>query len=40
VCLIDPENRPSVRMGERLGYRPFRQATYRDKPMTLFERAP
>lgn len=40
VCLIDPENVASVRLGERLGYRPFEQTTYRDKPMTLFERMP
>ena len=40
VCLIDPENTSSVRLGERLGYRPFDQAEYRGKTLTLFERLP
>jgi RimJ/RimL family protein N-acetyltransferase len=40
VCIIDPENLPSVRLGERLGYRPFDEADYRGKKVTMFERLP
>lgn len=40
VCIIDPENMPSVRLGERLGYRPFDEADYRGKTVTMFERLP
>lgn len=38
VCIIDPANTPSLRLGERLGYRPFGQAEYRGKPVTMLER--
>ncbi|GAA4771723.1 GNAT family N-acetyltransferase [Stakelama sediminis] len=38
VCIIDPDNIPSVRLAERLGYRPFDTRRYHDKPVTLFER--
>jgi RimJ/RimL family protein N-acetyltransferase len=40
VCLINPENLASVRLGERLGYRPFGQAEYKGKTQTMFERVP
>jgi RimJ/RimL family protein N-acetyltransferase len=38
VCLIDPQNAPSVRLAERLGYRPYARTTYKDHPTVLFER--
>jgi RimJ/RimL family protein N-acetyltransferase len=40
VCIISPENLPSVRVAERIGYRPFGEATYKDKTVTMFERLP
>jgi RimJ/RimL family protein N-acetyltransferase len=40
VCIIDPANTPSIRLGERLGYRRFDGAEYRGKPVTMFERLP
>jgi RimJ/RimL family protein N-acetyltransferase len=40
VCIISPENLPSVRVAERLGYRPFSEAPYKGKPVTMFERLP
>lgn len=40
VCIIDPENTPSVRLGERLGYRPFGDVDYRGKTVRMFERLP
>ncbi|MBW4330636.1 GNAT family N-acetyltransferase [Stakelama sp. CBK3Z-3] len=39
VCIINPGNNPSVRLAQRLGYRPFDEAEYRDAPVTLFERS-
>ncbi|HVI53899.1 MAG TPA: GNAT family N-acetyltransferase [Luteibacter sp.] len=38
VCIIAPENQPSVRVAERLGYRAFGDATYKGKTVTKFER--
>ena len=38
VCLIDPENRGSVRVAEKCGYREFHRTTYKDHPVVLFER--
>ena len=38
VCLIGPENRPSIRVAEKCGYREFLRATYKGGPVLLFER--
>ncbi|MBB3909434.1 GNAT family N-acetyltransferase [Sphingomonas desiccabilis] len=38
VCLIHPDNLPSVRVAEKLGYRRFGEVRYRDAPGILFER--
>jgi RimJ/RimL family protein N-acetyltransferase len=40
VCLIDPANLASIRLAERLGYRPYARTTYKDHPTVLFERGP
>ena len=40
VCIINPENLPSVRVAERIGYRPFNEATYKGSTVTMFERLP
>jgi RimJ/RimL family protein N-acetyltransferase len=40
VCLIDPDNARSIRLAERLGYRPYAHTTYKDHPTVLFERLP
>jgi RimJ/RimL family protein N-acetyltransferase len=40
VCIIDPENLASVRVAERLGYRPFGETPYKGKTVTKFERLP
>ena len=40
VCIIAPDNLPSIRVAERLGYRPFGQTLYKDKAVTKFERMP
>jgi RimJ/RimL family protein N-acetyltransferase len=38
VCMIAPQNAPSIRLAERLGYRPLGEAAYRGSPTLLFER--
>jgi RimJ/RimL family protein N-acetyltransferase len=38
VCLIHPDNAPSVRLAEKLGYAPYARTTYKDQPVVLFER--
>jgi len=38
VCMISPDNAPSVRLAERVGYRPYAEADYRGSAVTLFER--
>ena len=38
LCMISPDNPASVRLAERVGYRPYRRTTYRDEPVQLFER--
>jgi RimJ/RimL family protein N-acetyltransferase len=37
TCLIDPENRASVRVAEKLGFREFARTTYHAAPVALFE---
>ncbi len=38
VCIIAPENTPSIRVAEKAGYRPSVLATYRGSPTQVFER--
>jgi RimJ/RimL family protein N-acetyltransferase len=38
VCIIDPDNAPSLRIAERTGYRPFGQAKVGDNGVIMFER--
>ncbi|HYG28499.1 MAG TPA: GNAT family N-acetyltransferase [Caulobacteraceae bacterium] len=38
VCMIDPENGASLRLAQKLGFRPLAETTYKDKPVILFER--
>lgn len=38
VCLIAPENRASLRVAEKCGYRELRRTTYKGQPTILFTR--
>ena len=38
VCIIDPENRASLAVAAKLGYREVTRTTYHDAPTILFER--
>jgi len=38
VCLIHPENRASLRVAEKCGYRELQRTTYKDHATILFER--
>ena len=38
VCMISPENLPSLRVAEKCGYREFARTTYKGDPIILFER--
>jgi RimJ/RimL family protein N-acetyltransferase len=38
TCLIDPENRASIRVAEKCGYRELQPAVYKDKPSLIFVR--
>lgn len=40
VCMISPENTPSVRVAEKAGYREYARTTYKGAPTVLYERAP
>lgn len=41
VCMISPENAPSLRMAEKFGFSPMRDTTLPDgEPIRLFERLP
>lgn len=40
VCIIDPDNAPSLRLARKLGYTVFGTASYRDAAVTMLERAP
>jgi len=36
--MISPENAPSVRLAERVGYRPYARADYKGSTVDLYER--
>lgn len=38
VCIIAPENLPSIRVAEKCGYQEFQRTTYKGKPALMFER--
>ncbi|PVE24988.1 GNAT family N-acetyltransferase [Microvirga sp. KLBC 81] len=38
VCIIAPENQPSIRVAEKCGYREFLHTTYKDNPTIMFMR--
>jgi RimJ/RimL family protein N-acetyltransferase len=38
VCLIDPENAPSLALAAKLGFRPYAQARYKGRDSVLLER--
>lgn len=38
VCIIDPENGPSLRVSEKLGFHPFAKAEYKGKAVTKLRR--
>ena len=38
TCIIDPDNAPSIRLAERLGYRFHTQGRYREAPILIFTR--
>lgn len=38
VCMISPDNAPSVKLAERVGYRPYAEADYKGSTVVLFER--
>ncbi len=38
VCMIDPDNAPSFRTAEKLGFRAFDRGNYRGKELVLLER--
>ena len=39
ICMIAPENAPSIRLAERHGYREAARSTYKGDPTILFRRA-
>ena len=38
VCLIHPENTPSIRLATKFGYEEVRRTTYKDRDVILFSR--
>jgi RimJ/RimL family protein N-acetyltransferase len=38
VCMIAPENGPSIRVAEKAGFTPLREADFKGSPSLLFER--
>jgi RimJ/RimL family protein N-acetyltransferase len=38
VCLIHPENHPSLRVAEKCGYKEFHRTTYKGQPTLILER--
>ena len=39
VCMIAPDNRASLRVAEKAGYREYARAEYKDQPSVLFRRS-
>lgn len=39
VCIISPENAPSIRVAEKVGYREVAHTTYKDAATVMFRRA-
>jgi len=40
VCIIDPDNGPSLRVAERCGFKQVARTTYKNEPTVLLERLP
>lgn len=40
TCIIDPDNLPSIRVAQRLGFAELARTRYNDSPVTVFERKP
>lgn len=40
TCIIDPDNLPSIRVAQRLGFTEMARTRYSDAPVTVFERKP
>lgn len=38
VCIISPENLPSIRVAEKAGFRQWQQSVYHDSPTLIFTR--
>jgi RimJ/RimL family protein N-acetyltransferase len=38
ACIIAPDNRPSLRVAEKAGFRIWQQTTYHDSPVLLLTR--
>lgn len=38
VCMISPDNLPSLKLADRVGYQPYVETTYNDHAVRLFER--
>jgi RimJ/RimL family protein N-acetyltransferase len=38
TCIIDPDNLPSIRVAQRLGFTELIRTSYDDKPITIYER--
>jgi RimJ/RimL family protein N-acetyltransferase len=38
ACIIAPENKPSIRVAEKCGYRELCRTTYKDNPTIMFSR--
>lgn len=38
VCIIDPDNIASIRLAEKLGYRPYGEAAVKGRPVIKFQR--
>ena len=39
ACIIDPDNKPSIRVAAKCGFRQVARASYKGSPTLLFERA-
>ncbi len=39
VCIIHPDNQPSLRLAQKFGYREYARTTYHGEPIVLLERA-